>query len=99
MDHEEFPRIKLMLRKDKGQSGQLRGEGNKKYGAGDSEAALALYTRAVLTAPPSQPELSLALANRSAALQSLGNYRAAVQDIELALSSGYPQVSIPPLIL
>ena len=81
-----------MLRKDKGQSGELRAEGNKKYGSGDSEAALSLYTRALLTAPHSEPELSLALANRSAALTSLNNYRAALQDIEMAFASGYPKV-------
>ena len=81
-----------MLRKDKGQSGELRAEGNKKYGSGDSEAALSLYTRALLKPPHSEPELSLALANRSAALHSLGNYRAAVQDVELAFSAGYPKV-------
>ena len=67
--------------------------GNKKYGLGDSEAALALYSRAVLTAAPGQPELGLALANRSAALLSLNNHRAALQDIEVALSEGYPQVT------
>ena len=89
----------MVFRKDKAQSGVYRELGNKKYGLGDSEAALALYSRAVLTAPHSEPELSLALANRSAALHSLGNYGAAVQDIELAFSSGYPQVPIPPLIL
>ena len=82
-----------MLRKEKCQSGVYRELGNKKYGLGDSEGALALYSQAVLTAPHSEPELSLALANRSAALLSLNNHRAAVQDIEMALSEGYPKVT------
>ena len=81
------------VRKERGQSVLYRELGNKKYGLGDSEAALALYSRAVLTAAPGQPELGLALANRSAALLSLNNHRAAPQDIEVALSEGYPQVT------
>ena len=86
-------RSKLVFRKDKVQSGVYRDLGNKKYASGDSETALGLYTQAVLTAPHTEPELSLALANRSAALLSLNNHRAAVQDIEMALSAGYPKVT------
>ena len=36
-------------------------------------------------------DLSLAVANRSAALMKLGYHEAALQDVELALNSGYPQ--------
>ena len=81
-----------MFRKDPGKSGQYRDLGNKKYGVGESDAALGLYSQAVITAPHPSQELSLALANRSAALTSLNNYRAAIQDIEMAFASGYPKV-------
>ena len=37
-----------------------------------------------------EPELALALANRSAALLSLGEHKAALDDIEEALEKGYP---------
>jgi hypothetical protein len=36
-------------------------------------------------------EYALALANRSAALMSLENYGSAIEDIEEALSNGYPE--------
>lgn len=36
-------------------------------------------------------DLSLALANRSAALMRLGHLEAALEDVDLALSSGYPK--------
>ena len=79
-------------RKDQVQSQKYREAGNKKYGSGSPDLALHLYTDAVLAAPDGQPELSLALANRSAALHQMKKFRSALQDIDMALMSGYPQV-------
>lgn len=70
--------------------------GNKAYQDKKDIDALYLFTQAVIAAP-CDPEsgqgkdLALALANRSAVLFSLKQYYLALDDIKLALESGYPK--------
>jgi len=69
--------------------------GNKAYQNGKDIDALYLYTQAVISAPcdletGKSKDLSVALANRSAVLFSLKAYPMALDDIRLALESGYP---------
>jgi hypothetical protein len=54
---------------------KLRIQGNEKFKKCDNEGSLMLYTGSVVHAPRDTEELSLALANRSAALFHLGAYQ------------------------
>jgi tetratricopeptide (TPR) repeat protein len=70
--------------------------GNKAYQEGKDIEALHFYTQAVIAAPCDEKtgkskELSVALANRSAVLFSLKAFALALDDIRLALESGYPE--------
>ncbi|XP_023723064.1 SET and MYND domain-containing protein 4 isoform X3 [Cryptotermes secundus] len=69
---------------------KLRIQGNEKFKECDNVGSLMLYTESVVHAPRDSEELSLALANRSAALFHLGAYQESLQDIALAFQSGYP---------
>eukprot|EP00092_Neocalanus_flemingeri_P100883 GFUD01128895.1.p1 GENE.GFUD01128895.1~~GFUD01128895.1.p1 ORF type:complete len:670 (+),score=162.71 GFUD01128895.1:141-2150(+) len=84
-----------VLRKNGKRSQQLREQGNKAYTAKKNEQALQLYTDSVRFAPCTLEgkgeELSLALANRSAVLFQMKQFRLALQDIELSFLAGYPQ--------
>ena len=71
-------------------SEKLRADGNACFGRGEHSTALRLYSLAAQCAPPTSPQLSLALANRSAALFKLGNYGPCEEAILLALQHGYP---------
>ena len=69
--------------------------GNKSYKEGKDLDALYLYTQAVIAAPVDETtlqsrDLAVALANRSAVLFSLKAFNLALDDIRLALESGYP---------
>ena len=56
--------------------------------------AIDSFNKAILLAPTNKEgkgrDLSLAVANRSAALMRLGYHEAALKDVELSLESGYP---------
>ena len=100
--------LKLELKnenaKDLNVSEKLRNEGNKLFQAGDFKRAIEKFSSAALKTPfdvdsekknsnlISKP-FSLAVANRSLALLKLGKYGQAVEDIDLALESGYPEES------
>ena len=53
-----------------------------------------MFNRAIMKAPTYEEkkgrDLSLAIANRSAALMRLGYLKLALEDVEFALQSGYP---------
>jgi hypothetical protein len=53
----------------------FRVQGNEKFHKRDDAGSLVFYTQSVVTAPRDSEELSLALANRSAALFHLGAYQ------------------------
>ncbi|XP_021932938.1 SET and MYND domain-containing protein 4-like isoform X1 [Zootermopsis nevadensis] len=76
--------------KSASRASKFRREGNEKFKKCDNAGSLALYTQSVVNAPRDSEELSLALANRSAALFHLGAYKECLQDISLALQSDYP---------
>lgn len=70
--------------------------GNKAYQNGKDLDALYLYTQAVISAPCDEvtgegKDLAVSLANRSAVLFALKAYALALDDIKLALDSGYPK--------
>lgn len=75
-----------------------REKGNVCYQKHDYPGALECYTKSTIHAPATyrqgvmDEELSLALANRSAALFQLVRYDHALQDMELALRHGYPEI-------
>jgi len=77
--------------KSGGMASKLRDQGNIKFSARDNHGALKLYTESVICAPDIGPELGLAFANRSAALFHLGQYKAACDDISMALQHKYPK--------
>ena len=54
-----------------------------------------MFNKAIVKSPVNEEgkgkDLSLAIANRSAALYKLGYHKFALKDIEFALNSGYPK--------
>lgn len=76
---------------------KFKDEGNKLFKAGQLMEAKDLYTKALMYCPfnmeepEKNKEYSIILANRSACLDTVGLYEAALQDIELALKCGYPK--------
>ena len=90
---DKFNNITGLDGKNNAKAVKAREEGNVAFQAGNFKAALLKYSTAVCQADPadkSSCELSLALANRSAALQRLKQYTRGVEDIESSLSNGYP---------
>jgi hypothetical protein len=57
---------------------KFRVQGNEKFKKCDDAGSLAFYTKSVVNAPRDSEELSLALANRSAALFHLGAYQVSI---------------------
>ena len=62
---------------------------------GKDVAAIKMFNKAIIKAPVNEDgkgkDASLAIANRSAALNKLGLYKNALEDVELALNFGYPK--------
>eukprot|EP00095_Tigriopus_kingsejongensis_P011484 maker-scaffold626_size122949-snap-gene-0.33 protein:Tk11484 transcript:maker-scaffold626_size122949-snap-gene-0.33-mRNA-1 annotation:"set and mynd domain-containing protein 4-like" len=67
-----------------------REAGNASFYAGNFRQAQILYSSAVFWASEKSGNFPLALANRSAAFQQLSAFDMAIQDIDMALKSGYP---------
>ena len=88
---DKFDNIQMIDSKDNAKSVKAREEGNVLFQSGNFQAALVKYSSAVALASSQSEELSLALANRSAALQRLNYHSKGVQDIDEALHSGYPR--------
>ena len=74
------------------ESVNLRSKGNKLFQQKCYHEALEVYSCSILNAPIESHghELSLALANRSAVLFHLREHRQCLEDIQQALSHGYP---------
>lgn len=83
----------MFLEKSASKSAQTRAEGNKEFQNKNFLESLKLYNESVRFAPVScsEQEFSMATANRSAVLFHLKKYHDCLQDIELALSHGYPE--------
>ena len=90
---DKFNNIRGIEGKNNDKAAKAREEGNKEFQAGNFKAALVKYNLAVCQAQEDKAggELSLALANRSAALQKLKLYSKGVADVDRALEAGYPQ--------
>ena len=90
---DKFNNITGLDGKNNAKAVKAREEGNVAFQAGNFKAALLKYSTAVCQADPadkSSCELSLALANRSAALQRLKQFSKGVEDIDRSLKNGYP---------
>jgi len=87
---EKFNNIQLLSGKNMEKSIQLREEGNGLFGLGKFTQALHRYTSAVAFAPVDKVDYSLALANRSACLQKLGEFERCIEDVKMAEDAGYP---------
>ena len=72
-----------------GMASKLRDEGNLKFSHCNTLESLKLYTQSVICSPEIGPELSLAFANRSAALYRLDKFETCLADIELAFKYKY----------
>jgi len=80
--------------KSEGESRRWRDAGNKHFQAGRDMDAVRRFNQAVAAAPQQEGrgrDLSLAFANRSAALLKLGHPHLALEDIAEAVKAGYPQ--------
>lgn len=73
----------------------LKSRGNNVFKNGDYRKALKLYTGSIIMLPQrterEKEVLSITLANRSAALYHIGEYKLALVDIDLAVDNGYPR--------
>ncbi|KAL4717853.1 hypothetical protein ACJJTC_001002 [Scirpophaga incertulas] len=76
-----------------------RQRGNEKFRANLVEESYRCYCESVIYALQDGPMYSLALANRSAALLRMKRFLECLEDIQLALDSGYPQEQRHKLLL
>ncbi|XP_076297821.1 protein-lysine N-methyltransferase SMYD4-like isoform X2 [Lasioglossum baleicum] len=65
--------------------------GNKQFQAKNYSESIQSYTQCAMYAPEHSPELSVAIANRSASLFFLNRYKDCMKDIELAIQLNYPK--------
>lgn len=81
--------------KDAEKSKQFKDEGNKFFSKKSYMSAVEEYNKAVMFAPFQEADnaLSIALANRSAALLHLRKFELCLADCELAIEEGYPEPS------
>ncbi|XP_026323810.1 SET and MYND domain-containing protein 4 [Hyposmocoma kahamanoa] len=78
--------------KDFEKAKKLKDEGNKAVQKGDWAKAMQLYSQSMIYMPKKETEeLSIVLANRSAALNHLEQYEDTLDDIKRCLSLGYPR--------
>ena len=84
----------VKYRKSEGDSRRYREAGNKHYLAGRDVEAIRLFNKAIVAAPQDAGgkgrDLSLAVANRSASLLRLGYRDLCLQQVQLAITVGYP---------
>uniref|UniRef100_A0A1B6BYA9 Protein-lysine N-methyltransferase SMYD4 n=1 Tax=Clastoptera arizonana TaxID=38151 RepID=A0A1B6BYA9_9HEMI len=77
----------------------FREQGNLFYKRGKDKESLELYNKSVIAAPYESEEMALALGNRSAVLKRLHFIEEALNDINLAFTSGYPKDKQQKLLL
>ncbi|XP_014485617.1 PREDICTED: SET and MYND domain-containing protein 4-like [Dinoponera quadriceps] len=87
--HQLSLEVEKPMTKDNDAAAELKNVGNKFFGRGEFAKALETYSNAALFAPST--ELSVILANRSAALYHLERHEHALEDIEEASRLGYPK--------
>lgn len=78
----------------------LREAGNRQFSLKDYAACVETYTQSILSCPnETETELSLAHANRSAALFQLELYEDCIKDISVSISKKYPSHLLPKVLL
>lgn len=78
----------------------LRETGNKQFSLKDYSTCIETYTDSILCCPcENTTELSLAFANRSAALFELHLYEDCLEDINMAISKNYPSNLLPKILM
>lgn len=78
----------------------FRESGNRQFSLKDYVSCIEMYTCSILSCPEdSFTELSLAFANRSAALFELELYEDCIKDIDVALSKAYPSHLLPKILV
>ncbi len=78
----------------------FREAGNRQFSLKDYAACVETYTQSILSCPvENDVELSLALANRSAALFQLELFEDCLKDIKMAISKNYPSHLLPKLVI
>ena len=86
--------------KDLSMSKFHRQEGNHFFSLKDYISCIKIYTLSINTCPPEcSEEISLAYANRSAALFHIELYEDCIADIEMALKTSYPLKLYPKVLL
>ena len=86
-----------LIEKDLNKALELKAKGNELFKANQWMEAKDFYTEALQycpfdeAEPKNNQEYSVILANRSAVTDKVGLYKAAVQDVELALKYNYPR--------
>ncbi len=86
--------------KDLSMSKFHRQEGNHLFSMKDYISCIETYTLSINTCPPEcSEEISLAYANRSAALFHVELYEDCIADIEVALKNAYPSKLCPKVLL
>lgn len=78
------------VQKNEDEASKSRDRGNSSFKIRDYTSAALHYSQGICLAPQSSQQLSLCYANRSAALCHLQLYQESLDDIDLALTSGYP---------
>ncbi|XP_045027632.1 SET and MYND domain-containing protein 4-like isoform X1 [Daphnia magna] len=77
----------------------FRETGNRQFSLKDYTACIEMYSQSILSCPvENEVELSLALANRSAALFQLDLFEDCLQDIRVALMKNYPSHLLPKIL-
>ncbi|XP_035658825.1 SET and MYND domain-containing protein 4-like [Branchiostoma floridae] len=95
---EKLQSLKGKVGKSTEKANHLRDKGNAAYKAQKFQEAFTLYTDSISYSPVTHVNddngtecLSLALANRSAVLFHLQEYKLCLQDIQASIDSGYPE--------
>ncbi|KAK4011584.1 hypothetical protein OUZ56_020702 [Daphnia magna] len=77
----------------------FRETGNRQFSLKDYTACIEMYSQSILSCPvENEVELSLALANHSAALFQLDLFEDCLQDIRVALTKNYPSHLLPKIL-
>ena len=78
----------------------FREAGNRQFSLKDYAVSVETYTQSILSCPlDNDVELSLALANRSAALFHLDLFEDCLKDIKMAIAKNYPSHLLPKIMI
>lgn len=86
-----------LQRKNNKVANEFRANGNQKYKSKLFYEALLCYNKSLCYARPNTPEFSLGFANRSAVFFEIEAYELCIENIQLAISFGYPKDKLETL--